>query len=348
MQGFGVSMETSHSSFSVDAAVQATNDEASSSKLSCVKKGYMEDKYVQVFVRRPARRSPIINRGYYARWAVIRKFLLQFLEAGTSSSDGISVDCKKQILSLGAGFDTIYFQLQDEGKAPYLFVELDFKEVTSKKAMIIDAYEPLRTKLGSTAIISKDKGQIHSDHYKLLPADLRDIDSLNTILDQAKLDPSLPTLILAECVLIYLDPSVSRAVINWAGQKFSTSVFIVYEQIHPDDGFGQQMLKNLEKRGCPLLGLHDTPTLEAKKKRFADSGWQRSEALDMDVIYNQHIDLQDRRRIERLELFDEFEEWHILQEHYCISYGINDRLNLFESFGFQQTEASELPKGSHR
>lgn len=304
----------------------------------------MQDNYVQYFVRRPTRRSPIINRGYFARWASIRKLLLQFLEIGASSSDGY---CKKQILSLGAGFDTLYFQLQDEERAPHLFVELDFKEVTSKKAAIIDAYEPLRSKLGSTCTISKDQGLILSDHYKLLPADLRDLKSLNMILDQAKMDSSLPTLILAECVLIYLDPNVSRDAVEWAGQKFSTSVFVVYEQIYPDDGFGRQMLKNLERKGCPLLGLHDTPTLEAKKKRFLDLGWQRSEALDMDVIYNQHIDPKERKRVERLELFDEFEEWHILQEHYCISYGINDQLNVFRNFGFQQRVEEELTKGSN-
>ncbi|KAI5054998.1 hypothetical protein GOP47_0030143 [Adiantum capillus-veneris] len=333
-------MEASHGSFSVDAAVQATNDEASTSKLSCVRKGYMQDDYVQYFVRRPAKRAPIINRGYYARWASIRKLLMQFLEVGTSSSNGHS---KKQILSLGAGFDTLYFQLQDERQAPHLFVELDFKEVTSKKAIIIDAYEPLRSKLGSTNAIKKEQGQILSDHYKLLPADLRDLNSLDMLLDQANMDPSLPTLILAECVLIYLDPNVSRTVVKWAGQKFPNSIFVVYEQIHPDDGFGRQMLKNLEKRGCPLLGLHDTPTLEAKKRRFLDLGWQRAEALDMDVIYNQHIDAKDRRRIERLELFDEFEEWHILQEHYCISYGINDQQRMFENFGFQEKQADETP-----
>ncbi|MCO5558663.1 hypothetical protein L7F22_012249 [Adiantum nelumboides] len=85
-----------------------------------------KDDYVQYFVRRPTRRAPIINRGYYARWASIRKLLMQFLEMGMSSSDGHP---KTQILSLGAGFDTLYFQLQEECQAPHLFVELDFKEV---------------------------------------------------------------------------------------------------------------------------------------------------------------------------------------------------------------------------
>ncbi|CAM8943291.1 unnamed protein product [Rhodiola kirilowii] len=92
------------------AAVQATNDDASASKLSCVKKGYMKDDYVHLFVRRHVRRAPIINRGYFARWAALRKLLFQFLDAGKEVNRGSLV--KKQILSLGAGFDTTYFQLQ--------------------------------------------------------------------------------------------------------------------------------------------------------------------------------------------------------------------------------------------
>lgn len=105
----------------------------------------MKDEYVQLFVRRPVRRAPIINRGwfschqncfssfftfdfflfnfwccflmvlplafegYYARWAALRKLLLQFLKSERETND--KNQTKKQILSLGAGFDTTYFQL---------------------------------------------------------------------------------------------------------------------------------------------------------------------------------------------------------------------------------------------
>jgi len=31
---------------------------------------------------------------------------------------------------------------------------------------------------------------------------------------------------------------------------------------------------HVQSRGCPLLGLHDTPTLESKERRFTDLGWQ--------------------------------------------------------------------------
>ncbi|GLJ29551.1 hypothetical protein SUGI_0582850 [Cryptomeria japonica] len=314
------------------AAVQGTNDDATASKLSCVKKGYIKDNYVHLFVRRPMKRSPIINRGYYARWAAIRKLLFQFLDAGMETVDNTPL--KKQVISLGAGYDTTFFQLQEEGKAPTLYVELDFKEVTSKKAAIINSHEQLRDKIGKSPIISQERGEVHSEKYKLLPVDLCNIKELDAIFDLAQLDSSLPTFIIAECVLVYLEPRASRAVVKWAAEKFSSSVFVIYEQIHPEDAFGQQMIKNLESRGCPLLSLHDTPSLEAKQLLFTDSGWQKATALDMDAIYNKCLDMQERHRIERLEIFDEFEEWHIMQEHYCVAYAVKDLKGLFQTFGF--------------
>ena len=68
-----------------------------------------------------------------------------------------------------------------------------------------------------------------------------------------------------------------------------------------------------QSRGCPLKGLHDTPDLEAQKQRFLGAGWDRADAFSMDDIYRRFLDKAELRRIERLEIFDEFEEWHMIQ-----------------------------------
>ncbi|CAM6090468.1 unnamed protein product [Calypogeia fissa] len=54
----------------------------------------------------------------------------------------------------------------------------------------------------------------------------------------------------------------------------------------------------------------------------------RSMAITWESLWQQTI------RIERLEIFDEFEEWHIMQEHYSVAFGINDPTGILEHVGF--------------
>mmetsp|Transcript_5170 Transcript_5170/g.14854 ORF Transcript_5170/g.14854 Transcript_5170/m.14854 type:complete len:270 (-) Transcript_5170:183-992(-) len=69
-----------------DSLVRETNDDAQLSKLSCVNQGYFEDDFVRYFVRRPKRRPPIINRGYYSRSAALRGLLAQFLRVTAAAT----------------------------------------------------------------------------------------------------------------------------------------------------------------------------------------------------------------------------------------------------------------------
>jgi tRNA wybutosine-synthesizing protein 4 len=114
-------------------------------------------------------------------------------------------------------------------------------------------------------------------------------------------------------------------------------VIQVYEQIHPDprSGYGLQMIRNLEERGAPLHGLRSTPTLEAHKKQLVACGWERAFAKDMLSLYKEMLDPRDRRRIEMLEMLDEFEEWNLIMSHYCISVGIKDKLGVLQHYEFK-------------
>ena len=70
-----------------------------------------------------------------------------------------------------------------------------------------------------------------TDSYCLLPADLRDLSGLQTILKSAGFDPTVPTYVLAECVLVYMEPHESAALVQHLGQTLPSAVCVVYEQV---------------------------------------------------------------------------------------------------------------------
>lgn len=77
------------------------------------------------------------------------------------------------------------------------------------------------------------------------------------------------------------------------------------------------MIENIESRGCGLLGLRDCPTTKAQTERMhrilGEGPEVQAESLTMDVIYNERLNSEgERSRIEKIEMFDEWEEWNLL------------------------------------
>ena len=77
--------------------------------------------------------------------------------------------------------------------------------------------------------ISKGGTQLSSEIYTLLPLDLKS-NPARTLTEEVLplLDPSLPTLFLAECVLCYLSPGVGEEIINWFS-RFEDCAGVIYE-----------------------------------------------------------------------------------------------------------------------
>jgi len=296
-----------------DRAVQDTNDDAQTSKLSCVRLGYFPDPFVELFVRRAEKRPPLINRGYFARHTAIEALLRKFLAAAGP---------RAQVLSLGAGYDTAWFQLKStdgEAAARVRWVEVDFPEVTSKKVAAIKKHERLNGMLPPNADVDVRAGRLTSDEYCVVPADLRVLPAVEAALDAARLDASTPTFVLAECVLVYMDPACSSSLVGWLAGRLEDAVAVVYEMVRPSDAFGKMMVKNLAQRGAPLLGVAATPTLRSHEERFLQNGWGAAEALDLDTVYETRLDPEQVSRVEGIELMDEYEEWHLILQHYALT-----------------------------
>ena len=77
------------------------------------------------------------------------------------------------------------------------------------------------------------QGRIHTANYSLLPVDLRDLGALQASLESAGFQPTIPTYVLAECVLVYMEPHESTALLKHLGQQLPSAVCVVYEQVLP-------------------------------------------------------------------------------------------------------------------
>ncbi|KAF9152245.1 hypothetical protein BG015_005556 [Linnemannia schmuckeri] len=334
-----------------DDIIKGTDDDAIISKLSAVNLGYLDDPFVKYFVKRPSRRPPLINRGSYLRTRSLDTFTEQFIKnditpssitttttttsptsattqsastpSPTTTATAITpaAGIKKQIVSLGCGSDTRYFKFKAKGLSAHKYFEIDFPESTAKKAVVIKKNKAftdiigdpdLRLGLGGTELYSKD--------YCLLSGDLREFtESIVPKLKAQGFDISLPTLFLSECVLIYIQPGDSDAIVNWVGTNMDASLFVVYEQINPTDAFGAMMLRNLKARQIELPGIHAYPSLKSQEERFTSRGWQAAKAVNMNKLH-ESLSEQELKRISSLEIFDEVEEWQLLADHYCVAW----------------------------
>lgn len=315
----------------LDASIRATDNDAAVARLSAVQKGYLVDSFIAPLVPRAhlqQHRPPLINIGTYLR----SRGIDDLLDAWFRLAGGRKV----QIVSLGAGSDTRFWRLASGTHAGQLhkYIELDFAEITSRKAMSIRKNKVLSAALGSPDTVSVGGGgtTLRSPVYNLFPVDLRTPPgvSLEPLLgsgDEPLLSPSLPTLLLFECVLAYMTPSSSNALIQWFVDYFGSPGggllgAVVYEMFKLEDSFGRVMLTNLKSRGVTLPGAEAHPDIASLSRRFLDRGFTSARALTLREIRSAYIGPEERQRLSQLEMLDEVEELELVLDHYAISWGV--------------------------
>lgn len=111
-----------------------------------------------------------------------------------------------QILSLGAGFDSLYFRLQAGGAlAGAVVFEVDFPDVSRRKAALMGSSPALSRGLGPLTGPSPGPVCVWAGQYRLLGVDVRHTAQVEAALRAAGLDRSAPTLVLSEVVLTYME-----------------------------------------------------------------------------------------------------------------------------------------------
>ena len=299
-----------------DDAVRSTNDDALVSKLSAVNTGYIQDPFATQFLKRSQhqKRSPLLNRGTYLRCTAIDRVVAAFIRRHG--------DC--QVVSFGAGCDSRFLNLKVAGSNPRLYIEIDFPQITARKAQSLVTKANTKHLIDPKFQIGNGGCDLVSSDYVLLGCDLRHFKSsvVHKLVSETSFTASLPTLFISECFLIYLDPQHSIDILTTCASMLADgceACFVVYEQIEPNDRFGKVMLDNLASRGIQLKGIQAFPTLQSQIQRFISTGWQNANAITLKQFWYAFVGEDEKMRLDALEPLDEVEEWNLILSHYCLS-----------------------------
>lgn len=309
----------------VDMSIMATAEDALQTKQAAVNAGYYSDDFIQPFyqssVRHRRQVQPIIKKGTHARVCCMDRAISAFCTSSATST-------RRQIVVVGGGKDTSYFRYlagtimgmdQESASVPCSWYEVDHTNVIQEKARIIEE-SPLLSSYCSLATTPYGFSSVHKDKkhkYHLVKHDLRE-DPL-VLLEKLDLDSSLPTLLLLECVLMYIPDSASRKLLAALSKAAKDTWMVCYEPILGSDPFGKMMQQNLVQAGVatPDSCLLQSRTLQRQLEKLIKSSFSRAVGCDMWSAYQTILTKEQRQRANQCEFLDEIEEWMLIMRHYC-------------------------------
>ena len=72
---------------------------------------------------------------------------------------------------------------------------------------------------------------LHGKDYHLVAANLKNLKELEHKLHECDIDYSMPTIFIAECVLVYIEKNKTDELLKWITEHFSSAFFVNYEQV---------------------------------------------------------------------------------------------------------------------
>jgi O-methyltransferase involved in polyketide biosynthesis len=259
---------------------------------------------------------PIMNRGIWSRVYSIKSTVEKILSEYK--------DQEINIISIGAGLDTLYFLLKEK-YSNFKYIEFDYDDICFKKVEVIKKSNLLKSVICKEDFDNNVKiasGNLHSNDYYLLRCDVSKTDDFLEKLKETSINTDNLTIIIAECVLVYIKKDITYKMLTTYTSLFKNIVMLEYDLVNALDPFGQEMIDNLKLREITLCGYEEVPDCKSHETRYLETGFATSEVKDMLDYYKNHIPKDVKSQIEHKEFMDEFEEWNMLQNHSCFGYGV--------------------------
>ncbi|KAK4455625.1 methyltransferase [Podospora aff. communis PSN243] len=310
-----------------DDQVMATNNSSIVSKRSVEKLYYPnEPHFFRFFVKKFQRRAPLINRGYHFRLHVIdvlvRNFLRALSKPGTNGKPK-----KKVVVNLGCGSDVLPWQCltrYPESCVGVKFVDVDFPDLIERKRATVEATEELRGVFTGV----KGRGEVEapvvweSEEYVQIGCDLRELGTLRRGLERVVEVEECEFLFVAEVSITYMEREGADGVVKWAA-TLGDAEFVLLEQILPEEEehpFAATMLSHFGKLNTQLKSVHTYPTLQSQLDRFSSREWNSVQAWTLWQAWADETFLsnEERRKLDEVEPFEEWEEFAIFGAHYCV------------------------------
>ncbi|CAL3962524.1 unnamed protein product [Diplocarpon coronariae] len=300
-----------------DDSIMGTNNSSIVSKRS-VERLYFpnEPHFFRYFVKKPQRRSPLINRGYWLRMKAIDQAVRQFLE-----QDSIK---RKIVINLGCGYDPLPWQCitrYPDACVGVVFIDVDYKDLMIKKRAVVQNTNELNSMLTNIELSEGDV-LFRSDQYVQLGCDLRDLVALKRVLTNVVDIDNCSILLTAEVSITYMNVEAADALIGWAS-KLPETRFCLLEQLIPDGNrhpFSQTMMAHFDKLQTPLGAVRRYPTENHQRDRFQNLGWPKVSICNLWKLWNspQFITSDERIALDAVEPFDEWEEFALFGCHYFL------------------------------
>ncbi|MES1903471.1 MAG: Leucine carboxyl methyltransferase 1, partial [Paramarteilia canceri] len=265
--------------------------------------------------------QPEYNRGTYLRCRLIRSSVHNFIKLQNGKL------C--QIIVFGAGFDTLYWSIRDQR---INFVEVDIEKVIASKIRAISC--------DKNNVLELDKKNYEytpifsvASNYHLISSDLNKFDGNQTLKDW-KIDTELPTLVIMECILLYLNYQTVHQLLHALYTNFNSCIHCLFFEplLLPSDRFSTTMIQNLYKSGLMGSNAKETYLNQGNHLQYLhEAGFSNKNVILKSLwdILNQ-LGQQTREKLLFLEKLDEIELMAQLFKHYCIVYGIKSNIRTEE------------------
>lgn len=277
--------------------VEDTAYEAATGKWSTSMIGYYNDEFIGDFVALRRQFLPHQNIGYFIRHLTCKRSVLKFYEIYGSNS---------QIVSIGSGYDTMFWLLRQEGIIFKNWYELDIEKVVKYKEEVIqkEKFKHLTHLVGGYHLISHDFNE--NPHF------------LHNLKVNFEFDENRPTLFIDEFSMIYFDKITTEMILTDISQ-LSCSMMYSAGMVLNEDEFGKLLKDQMDLKCAPLKTYDLTSTIENCSQLFYKYGFQSVQSIDYEQFIKDHIHEPGFRSSFKLEYLDDPQQIFYYLRHYSIA-----------------------------